>query len=229
MQSTRGRWGISYAHAVFPFYRDGTVDAFFFSGSVRRGKSGQFLRREQYFVRYQEAHMREILLFGRILFALVFIFSGFSHFTEPTIGYAASQGVPFAGLLVPLSGLMAIVGGLSVALGYYPKIGAWLIAAFLVPITLAMHAFWTIADPAMAQVQQVMFLKNLSMLGGALAFAYFGSGPYSLASRTPLIDESDTELELYSSADGRPSIGLTRSGMDAPSEESEIQRKNRTS
>jgi putative oxidoreductase len=173
--------------------------------------------------------MREILLFGRILFALVFILSGFSHFTEPTIGYAARQGVPFASLLVPLSGLMAIVGGLSVALGYYPKVGAWLIAAFLIPITFAMHAFWAVSDPAVAQIQQVMFMKNLSLLGSALAFAYFGSGPYSLASRTPIIDESDTELELYTLPDGKHSIGLTRAGIDLPSEKTEIQRRDRTS
>jgi putative oxidoreductase len=179
--------------------------------------------------------MREVVLFGRILFALVFILSGFSHFNETTIGYAASQGVPFPGLLVPFSGLLAILGGLSIALGYYPRVGAWMITAFLVPITFKMHAFWTFADPAIAQIQQVMFLKNISMLGGALAFAYFGSGPYSLANRNPFapseapkLDERDTLLEVDPATS---SVGLrTSAGLDISArEESERIERERSS
>lgn len=127
--------------------------------------------------------MRTIVLLGRILFSYIFIAAGFNHFNSTTIEYASSQGVPYAGLLVPLSGLLAIFGGLSIFLGYRTKIGAWAIALFLVPVTFKMHAFWAISDPAEANLQQIMFLKNLAMLGGALTYAYFGSGPYSLDSR----------------------------------------------
>ena len=35
----------------------------------------------------------------------------------------------------------------------------------------------------MAQMQQIMFMKNLSMLGGALLIPYFGAGPLSLDAR----------------------------------------------
>jgi putative oxidoreductase len=45
-----------------------------------------------------------------------------------------------------------------------------------------MHKFWTIGDPMMAQMQQIMFLKNVSMLGGALLISQFGAGPISLDS-----------------------------------------------
>lgn len=132
--------------------------------------------------------MRGALVFGRICFSLIFIIAGFGHFADTTIRYAASQGVPYAGLLVPLSGLLAILGGLSIAFGYRAKIGGWALVLFLVPVTLTMHQFWTIADPMAAQVQQVMFLKNVAMLGGALAFAYFGAGPYSMDARVK-VDE----------------------------------------
>lgn len=128
--------------------------------------------------------MRQTILLGRIFFSLIFITAGFGHFSEATISYAAQEGVPFPGLLVPLSGLLAIVGGLSVLIGYKAKMGAWALVLFLVPVTLKMHAFWMISDPAMAQLQQVMFFKNLSMLGGALTFAYFGAGALSLDSRS---------------------------------------------
>lgn len=144
--------------------------------------------------------MREVVLLGRILFSLIFILSGFSHFTEPVINFASNQGVPYASFIVPFSGLLAILGGLSIALGYYAKVGAWLLVAFLVPVTLKMHAFWSVSDPALATVQQVMFMKNIAMLGGAMAFAYFGSGPYSLKTAGLGRDEEDVELELYSTS-----------------------------
>ena len=124
--------------------------------------------------------MRYVTLVGRILFSAIFIIAGVGHFTHAEIGYAAQQGVPFASLLVPASGLMALAGGLSILLGYHAKAGAVLVAVFLVPVTLALHRFWAETDPMMAQLQLAMFLKNVSMLGGALIVSYFGAGPASL-------------------------------------------------
>ncbi len=138
--------------------------------------------------------MREILLLGRILFSLIFIVAGFGHFSQGTIDYAMSQGVPYAGLLVPLSGALAIAGGLSILLGFRARIGGWMIALFLVPVTVMMHDFWNIADPAISMIQQQAFFKNLAMLGGAFVFAYFGSGPYSVDARYPSVHKV-TELE----------------------------------
>lgn len=124
-----------------------------------------------------------IVLLGRLLFALIFILSGTNHFSQQTIAYAASQGVPLASLAVPASGLLALAGGLSILLGYRAKIGAWLIVLFLVPVTFTMHKFWGVSDPAMAQIQMVMFMKNLAMIGGALLISQFGAGPLSLDAR----------------------------------------------
>jgi putative oxidoreductase len=124
-----------------------------------------------------------VVLLGRLFFAAIFLTAGPNHFAKQTIGYAASQGVPMASIAVPVSGLIALVGGLSILLGYRAKIGAWLIALFLILVTSAMHKFWTVADPMMAQVQMVMFFKNVSMLGGALLISQFGAGPWSLDSR----------------------------------------------
>jgi putative oxidoreductase len=124
-----------------------------------------------------------VVLLGRFLFVLIFLMSGPRHFSSPVIGYAASQGVPLASILVPLSGILALVGGLSILLGYRAKIGAWLIALFLVPVTLMLHKFWGISDPMMVQLQMVMFMKNASMLGGALLISQLGAGPFSLDAR----------------------------------------------
>jgi len=117
---------------------------------------------------------------GRACFSLIFIAAGLKHFSAATIATAASQGVPFASIAVPLSGLLALAGGLSILFGYRAKVGAWLIVLFLVPVTLAMHRFWGIADPVQSQLQMIMFMKNVSMLGGALIISQFGAGPVSI-------------------------------------------------
>ena len=83
-----------------------------------------------------------VVLLGRIFYSAIFIMSGPNHFKAETIGYAAAQGVPLASIAVPLSGIIALLGGLSIALGYRAKLGAWLIVLFLVPVTLTMHRFW---------------------------------------------------------------------------------------
>jgi putative oxidoreductase len=124
-----------------------------------------------------------IVLLGRLLFSVVFLHTAQAHFSSGTIAYAASQGVPAASILVPLSGIIAILGGLSILLGYRARIGAWLIVLFLVPVTLSMHQFWKVADPMMHLTQLVNFLKNASLLGGALLITQFGSGPWSLDAR----------------------------------------------
>ena len=124
-----------------------------------------------------------VVVLGRFLFALIFLMAGANHFNKQTIGYAASQGVPLASIAVPLSGVLAILGGLSILLGYRARLGAWLIVLFLVPVTLMMHRFWTVTDPTTAQIQMAMFMKNVSMLGGALLISHFGAGPFTLDAR----------------------------------------------
>jgi len=126
------------------------------------------------------AALSSVGLLGRILYSAIFIMSGPNHFKAETIGYAAAQGVPLATVAVPLSGIIALLGGLSIALGYRAKLGAWLIVLFLVPVTLMLHRFWGLSDPQATGLQLAMFMKNLSLLGAALIIARLGSGPLSL-------------------------------------------------
>ncbi len=127
--------------------------------------------------------MKFIPLLGRILFSLLFLMSAFGHFSAESIGYAAAKGVPAASFLVPFSGVLELLGAVSIILGYRAKLGGWLIVAFLVPVNFMMHQFWTIADPMMQQMDMIMFMKNLGLTGAALLIAYFGAGPVSLDSR----------------------------------------------
>lgn len=127
--------------------------------------------------------MKIAALIGRLLFSLVFLISGLTLFSAGDIGYAASQGVPLAGLLVPIAGVLSILGGVSILLGYKTRIGAVMIVVFLVPVTLVFHHFWTIADPGTRAIQMVDFMKNISILGGSLMILVHGPGEFSLDSR----------------------------------------------
>ena len=127
--------------------------------------------------------MKFIVLAGRIFYALIFLLTIMSHFSGKAVGYAAAKGVPAPSVLVPLSGVIAIAGAISIMLGYKARWGAWLIVLFLVPVTFMMHAFWKETDPMQAQMQMGNFLKNVSLLGAALLIAYFGAGPLSIDSK----------------------------------------------
>jgi putative oxidoreductase len=126
-----------------------------------------------------DAFQKVLPLIGRALFALIFIAAAPRHFTNEGITHAAELGIPYAHLLVPVSGIMAIGGGLSVATGFHAKAGAWVLILFLVPVTLGMHQFWNLQDPAQRHIQLAMFLKNLSLIGGAMCLTWSGSGPFS--------------------------------------------------
>jgi putative oxidoreductase len=123
-----------------------------------------------------------LVFLGRLFFSLIFLMAGPNHFAKQAIAYAAAQGVPLASIAVPLSGVIALLGGLSILLGYRAKLGACLIVLFLVCVT-PMHNFWAVHDPMMAQLQMVLFMKNISMIGGALLISQFGAGPFSIDAR----------------------------------------------
>ena len=126
--------------------------------------------------------MKTTTLIARISFSLIFIFAAFGHFSADTIAYAQAQGVPLANLAVPASGILALLGGLSIAFGYKARWGAAALVAFLV-VTLMMHNFWTVTDPMMRQLQLASFMKNVGLIGGALLVIVHGAGALSLDAR----------------------------------------------
>jgi putative oxidoreductase len=127
--------------------------------------------------------MKFLFPLGRVLFSLIFLIAAPRHFTHEGIQHAAELGVPFAQFLVPLSGVLALVGGLALAVGYRTRWAAWALVAFLIPVTWCMHGFWRLSDPAEIHIQQAMFAKNLSMLGAALLLSQFGGGLISFDHR----------------------------------------------
>ncbi len=95
------------------------------------------------------------------------------------------QSIPAPHVIVPLAGIFSFIGGLSILLGYRSKHGAWLIILFLAATNFSMHRFWMFPDPITKEFQQLMFMKNISLLGAAFIISFFGSGPYSLDKQIP--------------------------------------------
>ena len=127
--------------------------------------------------------MKYLLLTGRILFSAIFLLSAPGHFSEPSISFAVTKGLPLANVLVPLSGIVEFLGALSIITGYKSRYGALLLVLFMVPVTLVMHNFWTLTDPMQKQMDMAMFMKNVSITGAALIIAYLGTGPLSLGEK----------------------------------------------
>jgi len=117
------------------------------------------------------------VLLGRLLFVLIFLMVGPNHFSKQTIAFAASQGVPFASFAVPMSGVLARrrVERLARLSRKDRRVIDCIVSHSRDP-----HKFWTVHDAMMAQMQMVMFMKNIAILGGALMISQLGAGPMSL-------------------------------------------------
>ena len=120
-------------------------------------------------------------LVGRILLAILFITSGWGKIGgfDGTAAYMTAKGLPMAQVLLPLTILLELGGGILLVVGFKARWAALALFLFLIPTTLIFHAFWGI-DPKEAGMQQINFLKNVSIAGGMLMVFAFGPGAYSL-------------------------------------------------
>ena len=123
-----------------------------------------------------------LTVLGRIMFSGIFLLGGINHFVQyqQMVDDALSNNVPAAEVLVPLTGGMILLGGLSLLLGLQARLGAWLLVLFLIPTAFLMHHFWDVTDPQMAGIQMAHFMKNISLAGAALLLTRLGSGTGSL-------------------------------------------------
>jgi len=114
--------------------------------------------------------MNAIILIGRILFGGFFLMSGINHFAklEAMTGYAKYKKLPAAKLGVLISGLMLVIGGIYIVLGYYADLGALLLAIFLVLAAVIFHNFWAETDATAKQTEMMAFMKDIALAGGAL-------------------------------------------------------------
>lgn len=125
---------------------------------------------------------------ARPMLAAVFVISGINTLRNPDknvksatplveaavakFGDSLPEQVPTdAETVVRLDAALKIAAGASLALGWFPRLAAFVLAVNLVPTTMAGHAFWEHEDPATRAAQRTHFLKNVALAGGLLAVA----------------------------------------------------------
>lgn len=124
------------------------------------------------------------VLIARLLLALMFLGAGIDKLTglEGTAGYIASMGLPMPTLLAAGAGVVEVLGALLLIVGWQARWAALALAGFTVLATFIFHAFWSLPKDQQ-MMQQLMFMKNLSVIGGLLMVFAFGAGALSLDRR----------------------------------------------
>jgi putative oxidoreductase len=132
--------------------------------------------------------MDVVLLIGRVFFVALFVGSAVGHLTQTDAmaGYAASRGVPMARAATVVSGVVMVLGSLSVLLGVWGDLGALLLLVFLLPTAFLMHGFWRENDAAARQTEMVQFNKDVALAGAALVFFWVFSQDPGLTLTGPL-------------------------------------------
>ena len=125
-----------------------------------------------------------VVVIARVLLALMFVLAGVSKFAglAGTAGYIASKGLPMPSVLALGAGVVELLGGVLLIVGWQARWAALVLAAFTVLASLLFHNVWALpADKQM--MDQLMFLKNLAITGGLLFVFAFGAGSLSLDAR----------------------------------------------
>ena len=120
-------------------------------------------------------------LAGRIMLALMFVIAGFGKipgFADTSV-MMTGAGLPAANVLLVLTILIELGGGAAIMLGWKTRPIALVVFLFTALATVVFHAFWS-APPDKALLQQLMFMKNVSVMGGLLVLYAFGPGEYAL-------------------------------------------------
>lgn len=115
--------------------------------------------------------MKTAFFLGRLIFGGFFLYSGIHHFRDRKnmAQYVAAKNVPYPEAAVAGSGALLLLGGASILSGVKPKVGTLAIVAFLAGVSPVMHDFWSSQDPQRRQSDMVHFMKNMAMLGAAMA------------------------------------------------------------
>ena len=125
-----------------------------------------------------------LALVGRLLLALLFLPAGISKIAgfAGTAAYIGSKGLPLPELGVVIAIIFEVGGSLALIAGLKTRVAALALAVFTLAATFVFHNFWAV-PAAEAMVQQLMFYKNIAVIGGLLVLAAHGAGAWSLDAR----------------------------------------------
>lgn len=121
---------------------------------------------------------------ARLLFVVMFLPAGIGKLTgfANTVGYIASAGLPLPAVGAVIALTVEIVGSLALLAGFHTRIAAAVLAVFTLAASVFFHAYWAV--PAeQAYVTQLLFFKNIAIVGGLLALVAHGAGAWSVDAR----------------------------------------------
>ncbi len=110
-------------------------------------------------------------LIGRLIVGAYYLYNGINLFLKigQLAAYVKSKGVPAPEIAVAVAGLLLLLAGITLLLGYKPEVGVAALVLFFVPVTIIMHNFWAVPADQKA-MQLIQFTKNFALLGSALMF-----------------------------------------------------------
>ena len=120
-------------------------------------------------------------LIGRLLIAALFLPAGLAKLAgfDGTVGYIESVGFPLPAVAATVALAVEILGSVALILGFQTRVTASVLAVFTMVASIFFHAFWA-AAPEQAFVQQLLFFKNIGVIGGLLVLVSSGAGAWSL-------------------------------------------------
>lgn len=120
-------------------------------------------------------------LVGRVLLALIFILAGINKITGfgGTVGYIEAYGLPMAQVAAIVAIIVELGGGIMIAVGWKARWAAAALFVFVLIASVVFHAFWAV-EADQVQLQNIMFMKNIAIMGGLLYIMVHGSGPISV-------------------------------------------------
>ena len=142
--------------------------------------------------------MPALITFGRILFAVLFVYTGATKLfaIQATSEFIAAK-VAIPALLAPYTaqietmtgmttpqmlaigvGAFEVIAGLMIALNVLARFFAILMILFVLVATFYFHDFWNQSPPDNAKTL-IDALKNLSIVGALFMIAGYGRGPRS--------------------------------------------------
>lgn len=110
---------------------------------------------------------------GRTLLGLYFIIPGASKIFNfaGTLALMRLKGVPFSSVLLPITIVVQIIGGIFLVLGKNLRVSSLLLFGLTILINIYIHNFWSLAgDPSQGHEMQ-NFIKNLAIAAGLLILA----------------------------------------------------------
>ena len=123
-------------------------------------------------------------LIGRLLIVALFLPAGLGKISgfEGTLGYFASLGIPAPVFALVVTIVIEVIGSIALLVGFHTRLVAIVMAIFTLLAAVTGHAYW--AAPADAAfIAQLLFFKNIAVMGGLLVLASAGAGSLSIDGR----------------------------------------------